>query len=115
LPESTPPSSEPGSTERQPAAPPPATEPLEPRSARLKRHGHRAGLYAWAFIVIALIVIVIALAVANTRQVKLSWVAGSSHASLVWIILASTLLGWLLGIATSIVFRLRTRRRRTDT
>jgi uncharacterized integral membrane protein len=53
----------------------------------------------------------IALAVANTRQVKLSWVVGTSHASLVWIILASAVLGWLLGIVTSVVFRLRTRRR----
>lgn len=80
---------------------------------RLRRHGHRAGLYVWAFVVVALLVIVIALAVANTRQVKLSWVVGSSHASLVWIILAAALLGWLLGIATGIVFRLRTRRRPT--
>jgi hypothetical protein len=31
---------------------------------------------------------------------------------LVWIILASAVLGWLLGIVTSVVFRLRTRRRR---
>jgi uncharacterized integral membrane protein len=62
---------------------------------------------------IALLVIVIALAVANTRQVKLSWVVGSSHASLVWIILVAALLGWLLGIVTGIVFRLRTRRKRT--
>jgi hypothetical protein len=30
---------------------------------------------------------------------------------LVWIILASAVLGWLLGIVTSVVFRLRTRRR----
>jgi uncharacterized integral membrane protein len=62
---------------------------------------------------IALLVIVIALAVANTRQVKLSWVVGSSHASLVWIILVAAVLGWLLGIVTGIVFRLRTRRKRT--
>lgn len=89
------------------------TEPVEPRSERLRRHGHRAGLYAWSFIVIALLVIVIALAVANTRQVKLSWVVGSSHASLVWIILAAAVLGWLLGVATGIVFRLRTRRKRS--
>ena len=61
---------------------------------------------------IALLVIVIALAVANTRQVKLSWVVGSSHASLVWIILVAAVLGWLLGIVTGIVFRLRTRRKR---
>jgi uncharacterized integral membrane protein len=79
---------------------------------RLRRHGHRAGLYTWAFVSVALLVVVIALAVANTRQVKLSWVAGSSHASLVWIILAAAVLGWLLGIVTGIVFRLRTRRKR---
>lgn len=99
-------------SEPPPSTPPPETEPVESRSARLRRHGHRTGLYAWAFALVALLVIVIALAVANTRQVKLSWVVGTSHASLVWIILAAAVLGWLLGITTSIIFRLRTRRRR---
>jgi uncharacterized integral membrane protein len=88
------------------------TERVEPRSERLRRHGHRTGLYTLAFSLVALLVVLIALVVANTRQVKLSWVAGSGHASLVWIILASAVLGWLLGIVTSVVFRLRTRRRR---
>jgi len=92
-------------------APPPQSEPVEPRRERLRRHGHRTGLYAWAFGLIALLVVLIALAIANTRRVKLSWVAGTGHASLVWIILASAVLGWLLGIVTSAVFRLRTRRR----
>jgi uncharacterized integral membrane protein len=90
----------------------PATEPVEPRADRRRRHGHRTGLYAWAFALVAILVVVIALAVANTRQVKLSWVIGSSHASLVWVILATAILGWLLGITTSVVFRLQTRRRR---
>ena len=98
--------------ESPPPEPTPATEAVEPRAARLRRHGHRGGLYAWAFALVALLVIVIALAIANTRQVKLSWVVGTSHASLVWIIFAAAVLGWLLGIATSIVFRLRTRRKR---
>ena len=98
----------------QAVEPSPATELVEPRSARLRRHGHRARLYAWAVIVIGLLIIVIALAVANTRQVKLSWVVGTSHASLVWIILAAAVLGWLIGIATGIAFRLRTRRRRAN-
>ncbi|HEY6018303.1 MAG TPA: lipopolysaccharide assembly protein LapA domain-containing protein [Gaiellaceae bacterium] len=93
--------------------PPPATEPVEARSARLRRHGHRAGLYTWAFGLVALLVVLIALVIANTRQVKLSWVFGSGHASLVWIILAAAVLGWLLGIVTGIVFRMRTRRRHT--
>ena len=92
--------------------PQPATEPVETRGARLRRHGHRTWLYAWAFILVALLVVVIALVAANTRQVKLSWVVGTGHASLVWIILAAAVLGWLLGISTSVVFGLRTRRRR---
>lgn len=89
-----------------------AMEPVESRGSRLRRGGHHTRLYTWAFVLVALLVIVIALIVANTRQVKLSWVVGTSHASLVWIILASAVLGWLLGIVTSVVFRLRTRRRR---
>jgi uncharacterized integral membrane protein len=89
-----------------------ATEPVEARGARLRRHGHRTGLYTAAFMLVALIVVVVALVLANTRQVKLGWVVGTGHASLVWIILAAAVLGWLLGIATSVVFRLRTRRRR---
>jgi uncharacterized integral membrane protein len=92
--------------------PTPATEPVEPRSARLRRHGRRTYLYTWALTLVALLVVVIALAVANTGQVKLSWVIGTSHASLVWIIVVAAVLGWLLGIATSVVFHLRTRRRR---
>jgi len=91
------------------AAPPPSPE--EPRSERLRRHGRRARLYGWAVALVALLVVVIALVVANTRQVQLSWVVGKTHASLVWIVLAAAILGWLLGIVTSIVFRLRTRRR----
>jgi len=86
-------------------------EPREPRGDRLRRHGHRARLYTFAFALVALLIVLIALVVANTRQVKLSWVVGTGHASLVWIILASAVLGWLLGIVTSVVFRLRTRRR----
>jgi uncharacterized integral membrane protein len=97
--------------EQPPAPPPSETEPVESPRARLRRQGRRTGLYAWAFALVALLVIVIALAVANTRQVKLSWLVGTSHASLVWIIVAAAVLGWLLGIATSVIFRLRTRRR----
>jgi len=89
----------------------PRSERVEPRRERLRRHGHRSALYTLAFSLVALSVVLIALVVANTGRVKLSWVVGSGHASLVWIILASAVLGWLLGIVTSVVFRLRTRRR----
>jgi uncharacterized integral membrane protein len=103
--------------EAQLETPPPAqerpqTERIEPRLERLRRHGHRAGLYTVAFSLVALVVVLFALVVANTRQVELSWVVGSGHASLVWIIVSSAVLGWLLGIVTSVAFRFRTRRRR---
>ena len=101
--------------ESHPSEPTPTAEPAESRVERLRRHGHRAGLYTFAFAFVALLVVLIALVIANTRQVKLSWVVGTGHASLVWIILASAVLGWLLGILTSVVFRLRTRPRRPPT
>jgi uncharacterized integral membrane protein len=90
----------------------PATEPVEPRAARLRRHAHRSRLYVSAIAFVALLVILIALAIANTRQVEVSWVVGANHAALVWIILVVAVLGWLLGITTAVVFRHRTRRRR---
>jgi uncharacterized integral membrane protein len=91
----------------------PKSETAEPRGERLRRQGHHTRLYVWAFGLVAILVVLIALVVANTRRVKLSWVIGSGHASLVWIIVASALLGWLLGIVTSMLFRVRTRRRRS--
>lgn len=83
---------------------------IESRGARLLRHGRRVRLYAWAVSFVALLVVLIVLIAANLRSVKLDWVVGSTHASLVWIILAATVLGWLLGITTSVLFRYRTRR-----
>jgi len=88
------------------------TEPVESRASRLTRHGRRARLYATAALFVAVLVVLIILIAKNTRSVKLDWAFGSTHASLVWIILASAVLGWLLGIATAIGFRYRTRRRR---
>lgn len=83
----------------------------ESRGNQLRRHARRAWLYTWAGALVALLVILIALVVANTRSVRVSWVLGSTHQSLVWIILAAAVLGWLLGIVTSVIFRFRTRRK----
>lgn len=82
----------------------------ETRGARALRHGRRARLYAWAVIGILVLVALIALVAANVRSVELDWVFGSGHASLVWIVMSAAVLGWLLGIATCIVFRYRTRK-----
>ena len=87
---------------------------LPPESAveRFVRHGRRARLYTWAVMLVALLAVLIVLISANTGKVKLGWAFGSTHASLVWIILAAAVIGWLLGITTAVVFRYRTRRPR---
>lgn len=90
---------------------PPHGRADEPGRERVLRHVHRVRLYSSATAVVALLVVLILLISVNIRTVKIDWVVGSTHASLVWIVLAATVLGWLLGIATSISFRHRTRRR----
>lgn len=86
-----------------------STAGAEPRGDRMRRHGNRARLYTWAVFLVAFLVVLIALILSNTRHVKVSWVVGSTKASLVWIMLAAAVLGWLAGIATSVLFRRRTR------
>ena len=85
---------------------------VETRGERFRRKAHRSGLYLYAFFTVALLVCLVALAVANTHQVEFSWVVGSSTVSLVWIVIVTAILGWLLGLVTSAVFRWRTRARR---
>ncbi len=106
-------------TDTQP--PEPAQEPVaarapaslgESRAQRATRHYRRARLYAGTIAFVALLAVLIILTSVNTRTVKLSWAFGSTHASLVWIILATAVAGWLLGLATAVAFRLRTRRTR---
>ena len=84
---------------------------VEPEVDDKARHRRRARLYAWAFLLAAFFVVLVALIVANTRSAKISWVVGSSHVSLIWIIIASALLGWFSGLVTSLLFHRRTRRR----
>jgi uncharacterized integral membrane protein len=84
---------------------------VEPEVDDRARHRRRAKLYAWAFLLAAFFVILVALIVANTRQVKISWVVGSSRASLIWIIIVAAVLGWFSGLVTSLLFHRRTRRR----
>ncbi len=102
------------STQEEPTKTGDETHPAaaESRGQRLRRHGRRARLYTWATLAVAVLVVLIVLIAANVRSVKLDWVFGSTHASLIWIILAAAVLGWLLGIATSVLFRFRTRRPR---
>jgi uncharacterized integral membrane protein len=81
----------------------------ESRRRRLVGRGRRACSYTWASLLIGLVIILVALIAANTRAVKLDWVFGSTQASLVWIVLTAAVVGWLLGITTSVVVRHRIR------
>jgi uncharacterized integral membrane protein len=84
----------------------------ENRKDHNRRGRRRIGLYASAFALVILLVAFVALAVQNTNPVELSWVFGSSQAPLVWIIIASAVLGWLVGIMTSVLIRHSTQARR---
>ena len=85
------------------------TAEVESSRDRTRRHTRRVGLYFQAFVLVALLVVIVALLLANNRRVEVSWVVGEDQQSLVWIVLVTAVLGWLLGIVTSVLFRRRTR------
>ena len=95
----------------EPPAAPPEPRP-EPRADRVKRHARRLGLYIWAGLLVVVLVAIVILAVQNTGSVRVGWIFGHSNISLIFLVLFATVLGWVLGIATSVIFRLRTRRSR---
>jgi uncharacterized integral membrane protein len=103
-------SHEPEAAPPEPDLPSPAAAPGESRKDRARRHGHRARLYTSALASVALLAVLVVLISVNTGSVKLDWAVGSTRASLVWIILAAAVLGWLIGLATAVVFHHRTRR-----
>lgn len=82
---------------QQPPAPPPAPAPGTRRS----------GASLHAVLTIVVLIAIIALLLANTRSVEVSWVVGSTHQSLIWIVLVTAILGWLLGIFSALLFRRR--------
>jgi uncharacterized integral membrane protein len=95
----------------------PAVEPepgaiIETREEQLAHRRRQQRLYTWAFLLVAFLVVLVALVVANTRSVKISWVVGSTHTSLIWIIIVSAVLGWFSGVMTSLLFGRRKRRAR---
>jgi uncharacterized integral membrane protein len=86
----------------------------ETRGARLARKAHRTRLHLYTLIAVVVLVYVVALAVSNTAHVKVNWVFGSSSVSLDWLVLFAAILGWLLGVLITAVFRWRTRARHTS-
>lgn len=81
----------------------------ETRRARSRRRAHRSRLHGYAVLTVALGAFLIALAATNTARVKVNWVFGSAHVSLVWLVLGAAILGWLLGLVVTAAFHWRTR------
>src|SRR5579862_4237227 len=73
----------------------------ETSRGRSRRMARRTRLHGYALVAVALFAFVIALAATNTERVKVSWLFGSSHVSLVWLVLVAAILGWLVGLATN--------------
>jgi uncharacterized integral membrane protein len=87
-----------------------STEPVESRRDRAGRAARHSGMWAAVAAVVVLLILIVVLIVENTRSVKVGWIVGYSHVSLIYLVLFAVVLGWLLGIATSIAFRRRLRR-----
>jgi uncharacterized integral membrane protein len=81
----------------------------ETRAEYLRRKGLRGRLHGYAIATVALVAVLIALAASNTARVKVNWLVGSSHVSLVWLVLVTAIVAWLLGLLASVRFNWRTR------
>lgn len=87
-----------------------SAQPPERRRDRAGRAARYSGVWAAVISSVVLVILIVALIVENTRTVKVGWIVGHSHVSLIYLVLFSAVLGWLLGIATTIAFRRRLRR-----
>jgi uncharacterized integral membrane protein len=86
-----------------------AANSSETRGQHFRRKAHRTRLHGYAIVAVALVAFLIALAASNTAHVKVNLVFGSSHVSLVWLVLFAAILGWLLGLVATAAFHWRTR------
>jgi uncharacterized integral membrane protein len=91
-----------------------APDGVETGTQRFRRKALRSRLYGYAIATVAVIAVLIALAASNTAHVKVNWLIGTSHVSLVWLVLIAAILGWVLGLLTSARFHWRTRAPRSE-
>jgi uncharacterized integral membrane protein len=85
------------------------TSVAETRVEHFRRKALRGRLHVYAIAAVVLVAVLIALAASNTAHVKVNWLIGSSHVSLVWLVLAAGIVGWLLGLMSSARLNWRTR------
>jgi uncharacterized integral membrane protein len=81
----------------------------ESRFDRGLRFGHRVGLYASLVVALAAGLFLILLIARNSHRVKVDYVFGEAFTHLVWLIVISAVVGWVLGIVTAFLIRRRTR------
>jgi uncharacterized integral membrane protein len=86
-----------------------AADGTETPAEHFRRRALRGRLNGYAIGVVALVAVLIALAASNTAAVKVNWLIASSRVSLVWLVLAAAILGWVLGLMASARFHWRTR------
>ena len=84
----------------------------ESRFERGLRYGHRVRLYASLAVALAAIAFLILLIARNSHQVKVDYVFDEAYTHLIWLIVISAIVGWVLGIVTAFLVRRRTRWRR---
>ena len=85
----------------------------ETRLERSLRYGHRGRLWATFVLGIAALVLLILLIARNTKQVRIDYVVGHAQTALIWLVVISAIVGWVLGIVTVYLVQRRTRRRRS--
>lgn len=103
----------PPDTARAPATDGPPARVAEARSARRRRNAHQGRLHGYALAAVVMVALLIALAATNTARVRVDWLVGSSRVSLVWLVLATAIIGWSLGVLVSARFQWLTRAGRT--
>jgi uncharacterized integral membrane protein len=91
-----------------------AANGAETHAERFRRKALRGRLHGYAIGAVALVAVLIALAASNTAQVKVNWLIGNSRVSLVWLVLAAAILGWVFGLMASARFHWRTRAPRRE-
>ncbi|MHB8692072.1 MAG: LapA family protein [Solirubrobacteraceae bacterium] len=86
-----------------------AANGTETQAQHLRRKALRLRLHEHAIAAVALVAVLIALAASNTAHVKVNWLIATSHISLVWLVLVTAIVGWLLGLLASARFNWLTR------
>ena len=88
----------------------PPDRPLPPDETTPPQRAGRRHFFTGAVAALA-VVYFVGLIIENRRKVHVDYVFGSGDHRLIWLIVVSGFLGWLLGLATSYQYRRRRRRR----